>query len=304
MAIRSAELPRGRVLDAATLMALGCIVIWAGNNTIARWAIGEWQPLAYSYDRFVLGALVLLAFAFWRERSLRIARGDIALVLGAGLAGITINQIAFMEATARTNATTTSLIMAATPAVTAAIVVILGHEIVTGRHWIGLAMAAAGAALVLAGIGGGFAFDDPVANMFLILQATSWGIYPVFLRPLLERYSVKRISALAVATGTVFMTPFAWHDVTVQDYGAITTAGWLAVAYSLLLSLFLTNALWFAAINRAGAARVTAFIPIMPFLGALMAALFLAEHITLIQWLGGAVILLGLHLTRRPAAPR
>jgi drug/metabolite transporter (DMT)-like permease len=101
--------------------------------------------------------------------------------------------------------------------------------------------------------------------------------------------------------GTPMLLPFAWSQLTSQDYGAISAGGWAALGYSLFFSLVFTNIMWFGAIHKGGAARATALLPLQPLVGAIVAAVFLGERIAMLELVGGVVVVAGIVLTRRDA---
>ena len=97
---------RGVVVDRALVMIVVTIVFWALNITIVKMTVNEWHPLAYSVDRFAVGTALFAAWVWWRERSLRVRRRDLPLLVIAGAIGIAGNQIGFMYAEHDTSATT------------------------------------------------------------------------------------------------------------------------------------------------------------------------------------------------------
>jgi drug/metabolite transporter (DMT)-like permease len=278
------------------------ITFWALNVTIVKWAVGQWQPLAYSVDRFLIGTAIFAAYVYWRERSLRVRRSDLPLFVLAGAVGIAGNQIGFMYAEKYTTATTISLLMATTPAFAAVTALAMGHEHVGWRHWTGLGIAAVGTALVLRGGGAHLDLTSLRGDLLALLMAASWGVYSALIRPLMTRYSASRISVIVLVVGTLCLLPFSAGQVVHQDYGSLTAGAWAAIVYSLFFSLVFTNILWFGAIHRGGAARATAVLPLQPFLGAIFAVLLLGEHLTPLQVAGGAVIIAGITFTRRRMA--
>ena len=66
-----------------------------------------------------------------------------------------------------------------------------------------------------------------------------------------------------------------------------------------MLSLLVTNVLWFDGIHRVGAARATLFLYLEPFCVALVAMAILREHVSAAEWVGGVVILAGVLVARR-----
>ena len=55
---------------------------------------------------------------------------------------------------------------------------------------------------------------------------------------------------------------------------------WLAFAFAVVGPLFLTNILWFTAIDRVGPSRASLFANLEPFFAVLFAVLLLGERLT------------------------
>jgi drug/metabolite transporter (DMT)-like permease len=286
-------------IDRALPAVLVTITFWALNVTIVKWTVGQWQPLAYSVDRFIIGTAVFAAYVYWREGSLRVERRDLPLFAIAAAVGIACNQAGFMYAERYTQATTISLLMATTPAFAAVTAWGMGHERVGWRHWTGMAIAVLGTVLVLRGGGAHLDLTSLRGDLLALLMAGSWGVYSALIRPLMARYSASQISVVVLVMGTLFLLPFSLGQVVHQDYGSLSTGAWAALVYSLFFSLVFTNILWFGAIHRGGASRATAVLPLQPFLGALFAVILLGEHLGPLQVVGGAVIIAGIAFTRR-----
>ena len=84
-----------------------------------------------------------------------------------------------------------------------------------------------------------------------------------------------------------------------QDYASLSNLVWVCLVFAIVGPLFLTNILWFTAVHRVGPSRATLFANVQPFVAAIFAAVILSEHLSWIQWLGGATILAGIVLERR-----
>jgi drug/metabolite transporter (DMT)-like permease len=258
----------------------------------------QWSPLAYSFLRLTIGALLCVLLVRMLEGSVGIARRDLPLIAAAAVIGIVINQVGFMYATTYTTATTISLVLATIPAFTAIAASVAGHERIGGRHWLGIAIAGLGVVLVLRGGGARLDLTSLRGDLLALVAAASWGIYAVMIRPLLGRYSPNRISTAVLVAALPMMAVICLPQLIAQDYGAISGGGWAALAYSLVFSLVLSNMTWFGAIHRGGASRAAAVLPLQPFLGAVFAFILLGETLTPLQIAGGAVVVGGIWLTR------
>jgi drug/metabolite transporter (DMT)-like permease len=279
-------------------MLLTVVLLWSGNFTAMRYAIATFHPLAFSAVRFALGAALYALVVWWRERSLRIARRDLGAIVLLAAIGIFANQVAVIYAVKQAGAANVGMLMASAPIIAALLARRLGHERIGMRHVLGVAVAATGALLVL--YGGGGVGGAPLIGWFLgLVTAATWASYSVLLRPLMARYSAERLSAAVLLTGSAMLIPVSLPQLAEQDWGAPPPRAWLALGYSLVFSLLVTNVLWFDAIHRVGAARATIFLYLEPFCVAVIAMLVLGEHVSPAEWVGGVVILAGVLVARR-----
>ncbi|HEU4943076.1 MAG TPA: DMT family transporter [Gaiellaceae bacterium] len=286
---------------AAEVMLLVTVSIWAFNFTVTRYALTHgFQPLAYSSLRFAAAAVVVSGITYGLERSLRLQRRHLLLLGGAAIVGIYVNQIAFSYAIHLTNASTTALVFGSLPILTAAFAHVVGVERLHRRFWIAAAISFAGVALVAAGSSGGVS-GNLLGDILAFVAAATWGIYSVAIVPLLSRYSVWRISAVALLVGSVPALLTALPQLADQswDLGALV---WIGFAFAVLGPLVLTNVLWFTAIDRVGPSRATLVTNLQPFLAALFAVLLLSEELGWLQVLGGVAIGAALLIARRRPA--
>ncbi|HET8651056.1 MAG TPA: DMT family transporter [Gaiellaceae bacterium] len=286
---------------AAEVMLLVTVSIWAFNFTVTRYALTHgFQPLAYSSLRFGAAAVVVSGIAYGLERSLRLRRKHLLLLGGAAIVGIYLNQLAFSYAIHLTNASTTALVFGSLPILTAAFAHVVGVERLHRRFWFAAAISFAGVALVAAGSSGGVS-GNLLGDFLAFLAAVTWGIYSVAIVPLLSRYSVWRISAVALIVGSVPALLTALPQLADQRWnlGALV---WVAFVFAVLGPLVLTNVLWFTAIDRVGPSRATLVTNLQPFLAALFAVVLLSEELGWLQVLGGAAIGAALLIVRRRPA--
>jgi drug/metabolite transporter (DMT)-like permease len=286
---------------AAEIMLLVTVAIWAFNFTVTRYALTHgFQPLAYSSLRFAAAAIVVSGIAYGLERSLSLERRGLILLGAAAIVGIYLNQLAFSYAIDLTNASTVALIFGALPIVTALFAYAVGVERLHRRFWIAAVVSLAGVGLVALGSGGGVS-GNLLGNVLAFIATATWGIYSVAIVPLLSRYSVWRISAVALVAGAVPALVTALPQIFDQRWD-LGTLVWLGFAFAVLGPLVLTNVLWFTAIERVGPSRATLVTNLQPFLAALFAVALLSEKLTWLQVTGGVAIGVALLLARRRPA--
>ena len=285
------------------VMLLSAIALWSLNLTVSRYILTHgFQPLAYSTVRYALAALVFIGIALVAERSLRIARRDLAMVVAAAVA-LWVNQIGFVYALKTTSASVIALILAATPIFAALIGLAFGIERLPRRFWVGAALSFAGVGLVAVGAGGELG-GDVRGIMFGILTAATWAVYSILITPLMRSYSPSRISAVVLSLSWVGIALIGLPQTRSQDW-QLGWEVWALLLFATLGPLVVTNVLWFHTLDRIGASRATLAANLQPFVAALFAVVLLDERIDAVQVVGGLLIAVGILAARRrsPVSP-
>ena len=284
------------------LMLLATVVLWALNLTVTRYILTHgFQPLAYATVRYGTATTIFVGIALIAERSLRIRRRDLGLVVLAALC-LWLNQISFVYALEKTSASTIALILGATPIFAALIGLSFGLERLSRRFWIAATISFAGVGFVALGSSGGVS-GDVRGDLLGIATAATWAGYSVAVAPLMQRYSASQISAVVLSLGWVLIALVGSPQAADQDYG-LGWKVWVLLAFATLGPLVVTNLLWFRALHRIGASRATLVANLQPFVAAVFALVLLSERMTLLQVVGGILIAGGiLTARRRPPAP-
>ncbi len=154
----------------------------------------------------------------------------------------------------------------------------------------------AGVALIAAASGGGFSAGLK-GDLLAIGTALTWAFYTVTIAPLMRRYSPFRISALVLAIGWVPLALAGIPQISAQhfDFGWKV---WLGFGYAVIGPLFLTNILWFTAIDRVGPSRASLFGNLQPFFAVFFALVLLSESLHTLEIAGGVLIFAGIALER------
>jgi drug/metabolite transporter (DMT)-like permease len=283
-------------------MLLGTVLLWALNVTVTKFMFEHgWKPLSYGTIRYFLAIALFWAFTWWRERSFRIARSDWWLVGLAGLC-IFVNQICFVYAVKLATASTVALLLGATPVFMGVIALVLGLDRLQATFWIGAGVTFAGVALIALASGGGVS-GSLLGSLLGIGTAFTWACYSTAIGPLMKRYSPYRISSLVLAIGWVPLALVSARQVSEQSFHFESLA-WVAFAYAVIGPLFLTNILWFTAIDIVGGPRASLFANLQPFFSVFFALILLSESLHRMEIAGGLLIFAGIALERMWHRPR
>src|SRR6478735_4337596 len=283
-------------------MLLGAVLLWALNITVTKYMLEHgWLPLAYATIRYFAAISIFWIYTWWRERSFRIARADWVYV-GIAATMIFLNQLCFVYSLEFAHAATVSLLFASCPMFVGLISIAVLRRGLHGSFWIEACLTFAGVALIAAGAGGGLV-SGWKGDLLAIALAVTWASYTIAIAPLMRRYSPYRISAVVLALGWLPLALVSIPQVHRQDF-AFSGTVWLGFAYAVIGPLFLTNILWFTAVDRVGAARAAIFNNMQPFFAVFFALLILSESIHGLEIAGGVLIFVGIAFERVWQRPR
>ncbi|HVS84950.1 MAG TPA: DMT family transporter [Gaiellaceae bacterium] len=276
-------------------MLLGTVLLWALNVTVTKYMFDHgWKPLAYGTIRYFAAIALFWIFTYRRERSFRIARKDLPLVLVAAFF-IFVNQICFVYGLKLAEASTVALILGTTPAFIGVIALALGLDRLPWPFWVGVGITFGGVALIA--LSSGRVGSSLEGTLIALATAFTWAAYTTAIAPLMRTYSPYRISALVLAIGWVPLALISIPSLQRETF-SFGWPVWLGLGYAIVGPLFLTNILWFRAIDIVGPARASLFGNLQPFFAVFFALVLLGEHLRGLEVGGGVLIFAGIALER------
>jgi drug/metabolite transporter (DMT)-like permease len=275
------------------------VVIWATGFIVARLSAPHVDPLTFLTVRFglafiLLAVLALIFTARWPGRSATLH----AIVAGAFLHGGYLGACYWAVAHGLP-AGIAALIAGLQPILTAILAGRLLGERISLHHWLGLAVALIGVALVLApklnfAIVGGITPVTAGVMFFGALSMTIGSIYQ-------KRY-VARVDLL---TGTTWQYASAFAIVALgalltEDFRFDATAdAWIALGWSVIVMSIGAILLFMALIRHGDVSKVSALIFLVPAVAAIMAWFLFNETLTLVQIIGMLVCAVGVFIVTR-----
>ncbi len=270
------------------LLAAVVIVAWGVNFVVIKVGLDGVPPMLLGALRFMLAAFPAILF---------IRRPDMPLrwLLAYGLT-ISLGQFAFLFSAmyAGMPAGLASLVLQAQAFFTLGFAALFIGESVKRSNLIGLVVAAAG--LLLIGSESGRAFT--LAGFVLTLCAAAmWGLGNV----VTKRIGKVNLVSLVVWGSLIPPLPFLALSLLLEGPAQIETAlrsislnSILAIAYLAFVATLLGYGLWSRLLSRYPASQVAPFSLLVPVVGLSSAWLFLGEALSAVQWVGAAIVMLGL----------
>jgi drug/metabolite transporter (DMT)-like permease len=138
-----------------------------------------------------------------------------------------------------------------------------------------------------------------VGDLLTLAATLCWASFTVLSKPLLSRYSPIKLITLTMVLGTVPFLALATPTLVAQDWSRVTATGWLGLLYSYSLAIVAAYIVWYTSVQRVGNARTAIFSNLTPVVALIAAWLLRGETLAPLQFIGAAVVLLGISLARR-----
>lgn len=297
-----------RWVDAILLLM---VLIWAVNYSVIKRAFLEIPPQPFNAVRVLIATAVFL-IGMWMAASAarrgvnvsrifytksRPTRNDRWLLLGLGLIGNFIYQLAFVGGVALTSVSNSALIIGAAPVVVALTTAVIGRERIGRLHWLGAATSAFGIYLVV-GHGAEFGGSHIKGDLLVMTSVICWSIYSLGAASLIKRHSPLFVTGMTFAIGCVpyalAVSPQMMH----VSWLHLSAYVYISMVLSALLALCLAYLIWYTGIQAIGVARTSLYSNLVPVAAMAVAALWLGEPMTWIKIVGASAVLAGLFLTR------
>lgn len=283
----------------AEVGVLVTVLIWATNFVVVKAAIGVLGPLAFSGARFAIAAVTLVAVLRLRQRDVLPPPRQLAALLGLGMLGFGGYQILWTFGLTRITAGDSALIVAASPVLTALLAGAVRMDRLTPPKGVGAMVAFAGVAVVVAA-GQELRLGTSLLGDLLTLSAASlWAIYTVGATRILRRIDPLQATTWTVVGGSLILVPLGAVDALAHRPSAPSLEVLIGILYSGALAAAISNVFVFNAIRFIGPTRTTAMLLLVPAGAVVLGAMFLHEPLGPGQLIGGAVIVLGVSMTRR-----
>ena len=235
--------------------------------------------------RFVLAACVFWAIVALRRGRARPPRRVVVAGLALGALGYSVQAGLFFSALERIDASLASLLLYTYPALVFCGTVALGRERVTPCKALALALATAGAALVL--LGGGTRSVETLGIALALGAAAMYAAYILVVDGVVARVDPFVLSAL-VATGAAFAFVVAGAG---GGGLAFTGGGWIWIVAIALLSTVLPIVTFMLGVERVGASSASILSTVEPVVTVALATVLFDELLGPAQVVGGLLVL-------------
>ncbi|MED5363009.1 MAG: DMT family transporter [Bacteroidota bacterium] len=290
----------------AMFAALGATLIYALNHTIAK----DVMPTYIKGFGFIGIRLIGATIAFWLIGLLmpkkHIDKADRSAFLRAAFFGMAINMLAFFKGLEYSTPINSTVIITTTPIMVFLFSVILLKENIRPKRAIGVLIGFLGAlSLVL------FSQQAPanapnisLGNFLFIANASTYGLYMIYVKPLSEKYNTIHLLKWLFLIGLLMTMPFTLPELLEVDFQLMPHSVWWRIGFVVLGTTFMTYLLMVYAIRHLRATSLSVFTYLQPIIGIVYAALVGADFMTPVKWIAMSLVLLGVFLVTKQEQPK
>lgn len=258
----------------AHLALLFVAMVYGANYLVAKGLM----PQMIGPSGFIVLRVVGAGVLFWLVYALNwqpIARRHLGRLMLCGLFGVAANQLMFFNGLSLTSPVNASIIMTSNPILVLLASAFLLKTAITARKLAGIGLGALGAILLLLQSNGtGAAHISWQGDLLILLNATSYGVYLVLVKPLMAIYKPTTVVAWVFLFGAVVVLPIGLPQTLEIPWQEFTTNQYLSVAFVVVFTTFVVYLLNIFAMRTVMPTVVSMYIYLQPLFAGLFAYVY------------------------------
>ena len=272
------------------------LVLWASAFVAIRHLGESFSPGALSLGRLLVASLalgaVLVARGGWRGPS----RPDWGRLVVIGVLWFGLYNVALNAGERRVDAGTAAMLIQLAPVLVAMLAAVFLHERPTLALGVGLLVAFLGV-VVIASATSEDAGRDVVGVALCLLAAAAYAVSLVVQKPLVARLPAIQVTWIACTVGTLSCLPFTGS--LLDSVGSASAVDLWWVVYLGLFPTAVAFSTYAVALKHMSAGNLSVTTYLVPPITVLLSWLVLSEAPPTLAYVGGALCLLGVAVTRR-----
>ena len=289
--------PRALALLAATVAS----AIYGVNHTIAKGLMPDViEPFGFIFLR-ISGAAILFWLVSLFFPSEKIDRSDWLRILASAFFGMTLNMLAFFKGLSLSTPINSSVVITLVPVLLLIMSAIFLKEKITWRKYIGIGLGLIGALLlILFGIKTqANAPNIPMGNFLFIINAASYSIYLIIVKPLVSKYSSITLMKWFFLVAFIINIPIGINEFILVEWSQLSLNTFWKLSFVVIGTTFFTYLFNIYALKQLKPSTIGAFIYLQPVIATAFAIFMGADSLTTLRIGAAALIFLGVFLSTR-----
>jgi drug/metabolite transporter (DMT)-like permease len=282
------------------LCLLGANVIYSINFSVAKDVLGS----HVQSSGFILLRAVCAVVLYWLTslfmRYEKIAKEDRLRLFFCGVFGVAVNQLFFFKGLSLTSPINASIMMVCTPI----LVVVMGYFAMKERfsklRIIGIFIGLAGALFLILNPAQGKQIGSAnLGDLLVLLNACSWGLYLIIVKPLMQKYHTITIVKWVFLTGFIIVLPFGYNQLMEVNWHTMPNKIYWEIFFVVFATTYLAYILNTYSLKNLSPAVAGTYIYSQPLLTALFAIILGKDQIDLVKIIASLMIFSGVYMASR-----
>ena len=281
----------------AHLALLGANLIYAINYSFAKDVMPDFiMPSGFILLR-VIGALLLFALSYFLFVKEKVERKDMFCLAICGIFGVAINQLLFFEGLNLTTPINAAIVMTTNPILVILLSFLIIKEPITFNKSAGILLGLVGASiLILKGGSIDFSSNYQIGNLFVFINAVSYGLYLVIVKPMMEKYNPITVMFYVFGFGLLYVIPFGFSNLADVKWAIIPSNIYWEIAFVVVCTTFIAYLLNSSALKQLSPTTVSIYIYLQPIFATLFAIFWGVDSLDNQKIMAAILIFFGVYL--------
>ena len=159
--------------------------------------------------------------------------------------------------------------------------------------------------LILKGGSIDFSSNYQIGNLFVFINAVSYGLYLVIVKPMMGKYNPITVMFYVFSFGLLYVIPFGFSNLADVDWKIIPNSIYLEIAFVVICTTFIAYLFNSTALKQLNPSTVSIYIYLQPVLATLFAIFWGADSLDNQKIIASILIFFGVYLVSvRPLKQR
>lgn len=279
----------------AHLAIFGANLIYAINYGFAKDVMNGGYVPPFTFILFrVIGANLLfwLTSLFFYEK---ISNNDVSRFILCGFFGVTANQLMFFKGLELTSTIHASIIMVTSPIIVSILSAIILNEKHKTKKVLGIIIGLIGAILIIIDNAKVSGNSGVKGDLLIFLNATSFGLYLVLVKPLMHKYSPITVIKWVFTYGIIGVLPFGIYEVQEVNW-EMSNEIILKIGFVIFFTTYLCYLFNIYGVKHVSPTIVSTYIYLQPLLTSFIAVLSKREELEIKGIVCSILIFAGVYL--------
>ena len=276
-------------------------MVWAGLMPTGKIILQGLPPLTIAAIRMTVGTLLLSFYLRRESRPIPWSPKLVVAFLLLGFIGFVFSTGGSYYGLRLTTATNAALLNASSPVTLALLSVLILKERLPRRSVLGIILSVIGVGVIITR-GSWQVIAQSQYNrgdLILLCTQTSWGLYTIYGRRLMESVSPLAATTFAYMAGGLWLIlGSCLFEQGQWRFAEVSWPSWIALVYQCILGSF-AHFWFYDAVSVLGPSRAGVFLNLVPVMAIVISSTLLDEPLLPSHFIGGAIVISGILVATR-----